>query len=1029
MAHTGFHKTISIALFLLLPLTVWGQSSGGQPASANIALQKADSLRHLARYDSSSHYYQKAARALTKAKDRHQLRTVAFKLSLNKLDQGKTREAAEYLEQSYSLSMTHFPRDTAFLLQYYHHKGLIAEADGEYHTALETYHKALTLIGDSGRFPSWEARIRAGLGELYSARGEYPEAIKAFARAEELYHRNQLNHQQTLSRIYNNRGIAHKQNGQYAEALKFYRKSLSLDRKRYPRIHPELAKSHNNLAIIYYYQSDYQRALDHMKNAVDIFSEYHGRNHRFVAAGYNNMGVIYSEMGALEPARNYLTKSLEIKKRVLGEEHPQIAIALLNLGAIDSDLKQYNRAIDRYKQAETLFLKLFSRGHPELANVYANLGEAYSGKGKYQKALSYYLKDLSLNRQLLGNRHPYIGDTYTKVGKVHVNIQNYEQALNYYQQAISIFRSDYSREKRAQYISLENSAYPSRLLKALQFKAEALAEYSRETNDNQLLVKSLQTYLQATRVIEHLQQSYSRERSKFLLRERTVDIYNRGFETAFDLYTKTGKEDYKEYAFYFSAKSQNQILLAKLRDQDARSFANIPDSLVRRGRKIRQRISTIQQQLSENGSGSQALDSTHRLALQNSLFRSHRELEDHIRYLESSYPEYYELKYNTTPPRVSEIQNTILSPGQTLIQYFLESPSLYAIVISPNTFDIRKISSDSLIGQRIKNFRRTILEITSADSFSTKSHKLYTILIDPITDLLINRQLTIIPDGPLHYLPFESLVQFKNRTAKTTFPRLAYLMNDYTINYAPSAGLLKLKSPLDAATAPKVFLGMAPAFNNINPSKRASLYARFGRFLSPLPISRYEVEKISDILQRDRGFWSFLPGPTVETDVYTGADATEERFKQLPLQRYQYLHLATHAFISEDQPGEGGILFAHSQTGNEDGILTISEIYTLELNSQLVTLSACNTGMGTIAEGEGIMSVSRAFQYAGAQNLLVSLWSVDDRSASQLMIRFYKQLQQAGSMPRALQYAKKEIIRQGQFAHPKYWAPFIFIGQ
>jgi CHAT domain-containing protein len=150
------------------------------------------------------------------------------------------------------------------------------------------------------------------------------------------------------------------------------------------------------------------------------------------------------------------------------------------------------------------------------------------------------------------------------------------------------------------------------------------------------------------------------------------------------------------------------------------------------------------------------------------------------------------------------------------------------------------------------------------------------------------------------------------------------------------------------------------------------------------------------------------------------------------LAKYKVLHFATHGFVNSERPELSGLVLAQDTTGGEDGVLYSGEIYNLKLNADLVVLSACETGLGKIQKGEGIIGLTRALLYAGAKNMIVSLWQVADESTSDLMVDFYKNsLENKGQIAysEALRNAKLKMISEGRYAHPLYWSPFILIGK
>jgi len=1021
---------ILLVFLVLIPLVGWSQESHVDTLQASLAFRKADSLRKLARYDSSNTYFQKAADFYKKARAWKRVADVLYLFSLNTSDLGQMDKSAQYLERALKICRQQQFDDRLFKLKAHNQKGAIALTRGHYKESLQWYNGVRIQTDTAKSEISIKIRSIIGIGDNYDEQGKYSEALRQFHKAEDLYHRRHLQNKKLLSHIYSSSGISYQHNGEGNSSLKYHRQALHIDQEILPHDHPELAKDYNNIAIVYYYRGDYKRALDYMKNAVNILQKFYGENHKLVAAGYNNVGVTYSEMGNLKEATKYLKKALAIKKKILGADHPDIAIGYQNLGAIYYDMKKYNQAISYSKKAEKLDLKRFPNGHPELANVYDNLGQAYAGKQLYQKALDYYQKDLDTNLKFLASDHPYIGDTFNKIGKAYSKLKNYQMALSYFEKTLPIFVNGYSKESGLQNPSLEQIVYPEKLLKTLELKAETLSDYSRQKGDQALLDQSLHTYLNAVQLIEKLQYSLSRNGSKFVLRKKTHGLFQKGFKTAFTLYRQTGNSDYKEYAFYFAEKSKDQILLEQLQETHAEHFAGIPDSLIQKGHSLEKRLTKLQQKLSSLAGSPQQSDSLKRISLEDSLFDVHQGLDAHIQTLEQNYPKYYKLKYRHTTFPSWRVQQQLLSAHQNIIEYFIGADSLYAFVISKEQFHLRKIASDSMLSDDIDRYRKTMMQGNDPANFADASHHLYQKLFQPLASLVNMQQLIIVPDGPLDLLPFESLVVENSKKGRhTSFKTLSYLINKYTVSYVPSIKYLDIKTNPHPTKPQKMFLGFAPVFKKLTIDRQRSLYPDVKRPLNALPLSKTEVEDVKDLFNKPHGFWSFLKPDKDEAHIYEESEATEEQFKSLTLSNYNYIHLATHAFVSEDHPGQSGIVFTAKANGQDDGILYASEIYNLNLSAQLVTLSACNTGIGKIAKGEGMMSLSRAFQYAGARNLLVSLWNVDDRSTAKLMVDFYTKNEQEMKIPGALRDAKIDLINKGRYAQPKYWASFILIGQ
>ncbi len=195
-------------------------------------------------------------------------------------------------------------------------------------------------------------------------------------------------------------------------------------------------------------------------------------------------------------------------------------------------------------------------------------------------------------------------------------------------------------------------------------------------------------------------------------------------------------------------------------------------------------------------------------------------------------------------------------------------------------------------------------------------------------------------------------------------------------------------------------------------------FTRDGRFISPIPATETEVRQIAGNFENKNAFAKY----------FLFRDAREEVLKSDSLGQYNYLHLATHGFVNENRPELSGLLLSQDSTSKEDGILYSGEIYNLRLNAELVTLSACETGLGKIVKGEGVVGLTRSFLYAGAKNVMVSLWKVSDNSTSKLMVDFYNEMFDGHNKSKSLQQSKQKLVKSGNYSLPYYWAPFVLVG-
>jgi len=395
-------------------------------------------------------------------------------------------------------------------------------------------------------------------------------------------------------------------------------------------------------------------------------------------------------------------------------------------------------------------------------------------------------------------------------------------------------------------------------------------------------------------------------------------------------------------------------------------------------------------------------------------------------------------------PTLEEVQ-AALDPEEVLVAYWVASDRILAWVIDAGKSSVAQIPVSR---RQLEEEARSYLEVLRSPELAedaalarsealhlARGRVLHRWLIDSLPKRVHRFQRWIvIPDGILHYLPFESLVADCEEVQPSPSSRLhapyqdcRYLGLEKALSYVPSAGVLlalrdRQRERLTSGRERQELLALAPAFDPAVVSEEAE--ARGLRDQGPLLFAKQEVERISALF--DEGV-----APLVDQK------ATEKHLKDLA-GRYRMLHFATHGLVSDDLPMSSGLLLTAGD--GEDGLLQAHEVLGLDLSADLVTLSGCRTGRGGLRRGEGIVGLSRSFLTAGASSVVVSLWDVDDRSTPVLMEAFYRGMAEGMSPAEALLKARRTLFeasdersivfrsRPISYAHPRFWAPFILVG-
>jgi len=516
--------------------------------------------------------------------------------------------------------------------------------------------------------------------------------------------------------------------------------------------------------------------------------------------------------------------------------------------------------------------------------------------------------------------------------------------------------------------------------------------------------------------------------SKYQLAEYAASVYNEAIIINHMLQQTTGHTNLAREAFSFSEHSKSYLLYESMQEADALSFAGLPDSLLRREYDLRLDISFYEKQRQAKlDGGTEPTDSTV-LIISSKLFDLRRQQENLQGVLERDYPDYYRLKYDLSTISVEEVQRELLQPDQALLEYFVGDSSIFLFLVSPDHFEMLEIAKDFPLEEWVREFRDGIsgfhtsknpspeLRQQLQEQYVETAAKLYEKLIAPLKERLPER-LIIVPDGVLGYLPFEALLVERPKRAYR-FNSHHYLVRDHAISYSYSATLLReMQRRQRNQQTEKSLLAMAPYYTG-DTTLLADLFSyveNMRKDLAPLPYSGEEAWKIGQL-------W--------EGDVFVGEDATEERFMQLA-GNYRILHLATHG-QANDQMGDYSFLaFSEIKDSIENELLYVRDLYNLRLNADLVVLSACETGIGELQRGEGIISLARAFAYAGARSIVTTLWSVADAKTKDFTLEFYRQLKAGLAKDRALQQARLHYLKTHlgpEEAHPFFWAGFVGVG-
>jgi CHAT domain-containing protein len=755
----------------------------------------------------------------------------------------------------------------------------------------------------------------------------------------------------------------------------------------------EAAQCLTNLSVLYMTTGKLNQAEANGLIALQIRQQIYSESSEAVAASYNDLGLVYSRTDP-DKALDYYEKAAAVYEKLHGKDHPKIAIASTNIGFAYLELKLYGDAVNNLETAEAIWAKLYPNGHPNRALALVNLGRTYDRMGDRKAALGYFERSLAMYQKSYGEKHPDISNVLNLMGILKLNENNFDAALTDFQSAICANTIAFDNRDIAKNPKVSQYYNGKVLLYSLRQKALALeARHYGKTLKFEELRLALGTLHSCDTLIDDIRYRSSDENDKIEVGSSANDVYEDGVRIAHAMSEMT--IDFKRYrqdAFYFAEKSKSAVLQESIADANAKSFAGIPDQVLVEEKTLKSTLALLAQKLSQKPTPEEETK------LREELFSTSRKYEAFTKGLEHDFPDYYNLKFNQASPSIQEIQK-ILDGNTAVICYFLAVNRLYTFVITQHRFSIYTSTLPADFDKMIKGFNNS-LYYRVWHPYYMSSNILSKVLL---RGLPAYRDLIIVPAGRLGTMPFEAL-PLNKLEENQDFTSVNYLATRYAVSYEFSAGVMLQKSRnKKKAESPSIFLCAPISF----PVKDN---------LDELPGTDKEVNAIASLF------------PSSSALVAKKSDANESLVKSGKLAEYKYLHFATHGVVDEQSP-ELSRIFLQS-TSTEDGNIFSGEIFNLKLNADLAVLSACQTGLGKVSKGEGVIGLSRALVYAGARSIMVSYWSVADESTSELMTNFYRQFvkQSAPNYREALQQAKIAMINHKEYSAPYYWAPFVLIG-
>ena len=928
--------------------------------------------------------------------------------------QSRYADAEPLYKQALAIRENALGRDHPSVAIVSSHLAELYRAEDRYADAAPLYMRSLTILQTAlGPRHPLVATVLSYLASLCEAQGRYPDAEPLYKRALEIRENALGPDHPDVAASLTKLATLYMQEGRYRDAETLYRRSLSIAEKKLGPYHPAVAASLNSLAILYRAQSRYADAELLFKRAMAIAENTVGADSPAVADTLGNLAVTYSDQGRYADAEPLYKRSLAIQEKALGPNHQEVATGLNNLATLYQQQNRFADAERLLRRSLAIREKALGPEHPEVAQSLVNLAVMYKDQGRYADAEPLFKRALAIREKALGPEHPDVATVLNDLAVLYNTQGRYADAEPLYKRALAI---------------QEKALGPGDL------------EVARSLNNLTLLYGEQRRYTDALPLVRRmiLQKSalawsalpvlFGAQIERLIGTEEVLDdglnVLQIGRQTA-------AGQALNALAVRFAAGTDRLAQLVR-KDQDLAGEAAALDKAI---------VAAVAKEPSRH-------DAAAEQELKDRFATVVKQRDELSKVFAREFPDYAALS-RPEPLTVKDIQ-ALLAADEALIVIDLGAKSgakSYVWAITRSAADWKELAVAAPEISKAVAALRAGLDFDNVKPFDAQaSFALYQKVLAPVAAMLRGKpRVTLVVNDALTSLPPQLLVT-RDPTGKA-LKDVDWLIRSHAVTVLPSIASLKvLRGKSAVADAKNSLIGFAnPVFDrDLQQNVRVAAEVTASRglrgtvadigelrtALPPLPDTANELRQVAASVRAD------------PADVILGPDATETRVKQDKLDQYRIIYFATHGLLAGDVAdfaklnAEPALVLSLPEhpTEFDDGLLTASEVAQLKLNADWVVLSACNTASGDKPGAEALSGLARAFFYAGGRSLLVSNWEVETESAVALMVGTFAALAADPKLSHgeALQKAMLAVIKNTQhseWADPKYWAPFVVVGE
>ena len=857
----------------------------------------------------------------------------------------------------------------------------------EYDSSIAYIEKAYQLYKENLDTTSVKfAEIYNGLGNSYYRKNEFKKAKTYYLKSKEVSEKHLGPVSSDLAVVLGNLSSISRTEENYHEAIDYSEEALRifrlLDDKK------GISVSYYSLGVFYYFLGDYGRTKDYMEACITLREELYHPKHYTLINPYEVMGIALEESGNYEQTLFYLKKARPIIKANFGAASLQEGLNSENMAICFQKLGELDSAWRYVKIANKILTEKLSGNAYQLGTHHFTYASVLRQKGQLEKAKESIATSNKIYENLgMANSTEYAQSLAT-LGMMAAQEKDWQMGDKYFDQALQKIQDSDS----------SIVAMPNNLTILNEYISYLYEKYIALEKDKDLT--TFQTYSNKyLSVSENLRKQSIDPYSKSILVKDNAQLYNKMVGIYYQLYKKTINPDHLTMLYRFSEYGR-AAMLRDMQDEKISYYAGVPDSVTREENNLKRRVRELNQQIVEGNATAEN---------KQQLFEAKEALNNYIAHLEESYPKYHQLKFATENISLNEVQAN-LKEGENVVEYMQSDTAYYAILINTEEADAVYLGNTKEIDTEIKNWKEAIVTQNQA-KIRENGFQLYKKLWEPFIAKLQGERVIAIPIGPLFYLNLETLSKSVDKDE--------FLVYDYNISYALSLNAYFIK---DSNKADGKIISVAPGFEE-------ELKTAYQESFDTLQMIDEEY------LKTVRQPWTVRLANSLndkfDNTILTGLQATESNIKQ-NINQAGILYFGTHAITNAVDPLRSKLVLA-KEIGDqkEDGYLHAYELFGLQLNAELAVLNACESGLGSIKKGEGMISLAYSMQYAGCPSTVMSLWKIDEKVNTKITEDFFEQLSQGKTKSEALRNAKLAYLQtaKGTLASPFYWGGMVLMGK